>query len=86
MRVAMLTTIDNPFDPFDQWDDWYRFDFEKGYRTCEYLAQIANCSADLSDELNQEETERAIDEIIRFNPLLNYTKVVRDVKEQTIPG
>ena len=42
--ASMLTTIDNPFDPFTQFDDWLRFDEEKGYHTCQFLAKIARPS------------------------------------------
>ena len=65
----MLTTFDNPFDPFEQFTSWFLFDIEKGYYTCQYLARIANLSADMSQKEVDEEIERAIDEIIQYNPL-----------------
>lgn len=42
MREFWVTTEDNPFDPFTQFDDWDRFDQDKGYFTCNYIARIAN--------------------------------------------
>ena len=81
MTQFMLTTIDNPFNPFEQFDEWFRFDKDYNYNCCEYLARIANLSDDLSEEEENLEIERAIDEIIRVNPLNIYKKVSRTVKE-----
>lgn len=76
---CMLTTFDNPFDPFEQFTSWYLFDVEKGYNTCSYLARIAHFSDDMTEKEEDEENERAIDEIIRLNPLNIYKKVVKDM-------
>ena len=81
MRQAMLTTFDNPFDPFDQFDSWINFDMEKGYNSCAYLARIAFTSDSLSDAENEQEIERAIDEIIRYDFMNIYKKVVRDSED-----
>lgn len=70
-----LTTFDNPFDPFEQFTSWFLFDVEKGYNTCSYLARIANLSDDLSENELDEEVERAIDEIIKYDFLNIYKKV-----------
>ena len=75
----MLTTIDNPFDPFEQFTSWLLFDKEKGYNTCEYLARIAKVSDQLSDKENDDEIERAIDEIIKYDVLNIYKKVKKEV-------
>lgn len=72
-----LTTFDNPFDPFEQFTSWFLFDVEKGYNTCSYLARIADLSDDLTDEEVNEETERAIDEIIKYDFMNIYKKVRR---------
>ena len=76
MAKCALTTIDNPYDPFEQFDAWYMYDMEKGYSTCSYLDWIARTSNQLSDEENEKEIERAIDEIIRFDFQNIYKKVV----------
>lgn len=75
----MLTTFDNPFDPFEDFHSWFYFDVSKGYYTCSYLARIANTTDDMSQKEVNEEIERAIDEIILYNPLNIYKKVQRQV-------
>ena len=72
---CMLTTVDNPFDPFEQFTPWFLFDVEKGYNSCAYLARIAKTSEQLSDEENDLEVERAIDEIIQYDFMNLYKKV-----------
>ena len=74
-----LTTIDNPFDPFTQFDLWNRFDMDKGYNSCSYLARIAHISDQLSEEENNREIGRAIDEIIKYD----FRNIYRKVKTQT---
>lgn len=74
-QQCMLTTIDNPFDPFEQFRSWFLFDVEKGYNTCAYLGRIARTSEQMSDEENDIEVERAIDEIIKYDFLNIYKKV-----------
>ena len=73
----MLTTFDNPYDPFEDFTSWLLFDNEKGYNTCNYLARIAKTSDELSDQENNKEIERAIDEIIYYDPFNMYKKVKR---------
>lgn len=70
-----LTTIDNPFDPFEQFDSWFLFDVEKGYNSCAYLARIARTSEQFTDEENNQEIERAIDEIIKYDFMHVYKKL-----------
>ena len=74
----MLTTIDNPFDPFEQFTSWFLFDVEKGYYSCSRLARIANLSDELSEKEVDEEIERAIDEIIKYDFTNIYKKVKRE--------
>lgn len=75
-----LTTFDNPFSPFEQFDQWFLYDISKGYNSCGYLARIARTSDQLSDEENQAEIERAIDEIISLDFMNLYTKVKAEIK------
>lgn len=74
---SALTTFDNPYDPFEQFSDWFLFDVEKGYNTCAYLARIAHTSDQFSDEENEREVERAINEIICYDFMNIYKKVSR---------
>lgn len=78
MKSVYITTIDNPFNPAKDFDNWYRYDCDRGYNSCGKLARIANTSDQLTEKENQEELERAIDEIIRIDPLKLYTKVYSD--------
>lgn len=72
-----ITTFDNPFNPFTQFNDWFLYDIEKGYGTTEMLARFALTSDQLSDEENDAEIERAIDEIIKYDSIGIYKKVHR---------
>lgn len=71
----MLTTVDNPYNPFDNFKSWFLFDVQKGYNSCSYLARIAKTSEIMSEQENNEEIERAIDEIIEKDFLNLYIKV-----------
>lgn len=70
-----LTTIDNPYNPFEQFIPWFLFDVEKGYNSSSYLGRIARTSDSLSEEENDREVERAIDEIIKYDARNIYVKV-----------
>lgn len=74
-----ITTNDNPYDPFEQFTQWMMFDEQKGYHTCAYLGRIARTSDQFTDEENNHEIERAIDEIIRYDFMNIYKKVKRSV-------
>lgn len=75
-----LSTIDNPYNPFTQFGEWFVFDVTNGYNSCGYLARIAHTSDALSEEENEEEVERAIDEIVAIDPFGIYRKV--DINSQ----
>lgn len=78
-RRCTLTTVDNPFNPFEQFTSWFLFDEEKGYHSSAYLGRIARTSDQLSDEENNQEIERAIDEIIKYDFTNIYRKVIQQV-------
>ena len=78
---VMLSTSDNPFNPFDDFENWLAFDREKDYKSCELLARNANISDEMSQFEIDDEVERAIDEIIKYDPLDIYVKVTRQRKE-----
>lgn len=75
MKVA-ITTIDNPYNPFNDFTSWFMFDIQKGYNTCGYLARISRTSDELTDEENDTEVEKAIDEIVK-NDIFNIYKKVK---------
>ena len=77
----MLTTIDNPFDPFEQFTSWLLFDKEKGYNSSERLMRIANISDDMTQKEVDEEIERAIDEIIKYDFMNIYVKAKKELKQ-----
>lgn len=72
---VFVTTSDNPYDYFTQFEDWFAFDEQKGYCTCEFVARLANTSDVLTDEENDEEIEKVVDEICKYNILGLYKKV-----------
>ena len=77
----MLTTIDNPFDPFEQFTSWLLFDKENNYNSSERLMRIANISDDMTQKEVDEEIERAIDEIIKYDFMNIYVKVKKELKQ-----
>lgn len=78
MGRVRLTTVDNPYDSFEQFTSWFLFDEEKGYHSVSYLGRIARTSDELSDEENNREEERAIDEIIKYD----FRNIYRKVREK----
>ena len=78
MAKCMLTTVDNPYDPFDEFDSWYMYDMDKGHCSCSLLDRIARTSDQLSEEENDAEIERAIDEIIKYDFMNKYKKVKQE--------
>ena len=52
------------------------------YHSCAFLARIARTSDQLSDKENQEEIERAINDIIKYDPLGIYKKVKKIVQSE----
>lgn len=80
---CMLTTVDNPYDPFEQFTSWFLFDTEKGYNSCGKLMRIVKFSDGLTEKEEDVEIERAIDEIIKYDPLDIYKKVTKKLTLQT---
>jgi hypothetical protein len=73
-QTCYLTTFDNPYDPSEEFDKWLDFDIDHGYYTSAYLARIARLSPAMSEIEKERETERAIDEIIKYDFMNMYTK------------
>lgn len=81
MTAVAITTVDNPYNPFDDFTHWFTFDEVSGYHTCSYLARIANVTDQMTEQEEAEETERAIDEIIKHDFMNIYKKIKIDVND-----
>ena len=77
-RQVTVTTVDNPFNPFDDFNSWFMFDIEKGYYTSNKLGRLTHLRDDMSEQEENEEVERAVDELIKIDPLDLYIKVTRE--------
>ena len=75
MSKCALPTFDNHYNPITEFDKWFQYDEDHDYHSSGYLARIARTSNQMSDEENDMEIERAIDEIIDIDPFGIYTKV-----------
>ena len=74
----MLTTLDNPFDPFNDFKSWYMFDCEKGHNTSARLARLANINSEMSQKEVDEEMDRVMDLIIKYDLEDKYIKVLEE--------
>lgn len=75
MAKCLLTTKDNPFNPSKDFDSWFNYD-QLFDQCCSLLDRVARTSDQLSEEENDREIERAIDEIIKYDLSNVYVKVV----------
>lgn len=82
-RKCMLSTVDNPYNPFDDFDSWMTYDNDLGYCSNAFLARIGKFSDQLTDLENNEEQERAIDEILNNDIFGVYIKIVRYIEDET---
>lgn len=80
-KEIALSTIDNPWSPFTEYDQWLQFDLTHGYNSDAYLARVADMESCRTEEDADAEYERAIDEIVKYNPLGVYIKVSKVNKE-----
>ena len=81
MKICGLTTKDNPWDYFKQHDEWEAHENRTGMRATSALGRMAFTSGDLSNEENAREIERAIDDIIFYDPLGIFVKVSKEVPD-----
>lgn len=63
----MLTTFDNPFNPFVDFSSWYMFDCEQGHNTSSRLARIVNIDSEMTQKEIDEERERAMNIIVKYD-------------------
>lgn len=78
IREVTATTIDNPFNPFEDFNSWFAFDTEKGYYTSSKLGRLTHLTDEMTQKEENEEVERAVDELISIDPLDLYIKVVKE--------
>ena len=71
----MLTTLDNPFDPFEDFTAWFMFDCEKGHNTSSRLARIANIDPEMTQKEVDEEMDRAMNLIVKYDLEEKYIKI-----------
>lgn len=64
---VMLTTIDNPFNPFNELEAWRLKDIELKHFTCERLARIARLSPEMTQKEIDDEIDRAMNEIVKYD-------------------
>lgn len=63
----MLTTFDNPYNPFVDFTSWYMFDCEQEHFTCSRLARIAEINNEMTEKEVNEEKERAMKLITKYD-------------------
>ena len=80
---CMLSTIDNPFNPFEQFVSWFLYDEEKGHKSCSLLDRFAKTNDQMSEKEVNDEIERAIDEIIKYDFENKRIKVRKNNQNQT---
>ena len=68
MEDLMLTTFDNSFNPFNDFVSWWKEDHRLGHNTCELLSEKSSTSDVFSDEVNDKEILRAMNEIVKGQP------------------
>jgi hypothetical protein len=78
-----LSTFDNPFDPYEDFLSWFMFDIEKGYDCCGYLARIVELSDEMTQKEIDEELEKAIDEILKYDFMGIFIKVRKESTPRT---
>ena len=82
--MAMLTTVDNPFDPFDQYEEWLAFDVRRGYNSTGLLARIAVVGDELSVSDQALAIEQAIDEIVHENVTGMHREVTKEFPDSVL--
>ncbi len=81
MREVAISTFDNPYDPFDNFDEWFRYDNDKGYGSCQILANLTEVFEGMTPKEFNEEMERGIDSLLIADPANLYIKVVKEMPD-----
>ena len=83
-KQFMLTTLDNPFNPFVDFSSWYMFDCEKDHNTSSRLARIANIDSEMTQKEREEEMDRAMNLIVKYDFEDIYVKGTEEQIEKLI--
>lgn len=79
MIISALTTKDNPYSYFNEQDEWEAYENYTGNRATKMVGRFAHTSDNLSVEENQAEIDRAIDEIIKYDPQKIFLKETKEI-------
>lgn len=77
-RVCMITTNDNPFNPFDDFNSWLMFDMHQGYDSWGRVMRLADIKPDMTQEEENIEVERAIDELVKIDITDTFRKIIKN--------
>jgi hypothetical protein len=73
----MLSTKDNPYNPWTEWDQWFAWDTQEDYHSLSLLGRVVRTSDELSQQLQDQAVEDAIDEIVTENVSGVHIKVAK---------
>ena len=78
-REVVLTSFDNPYDPFDEFSQWLSWDTQARHGSLEILDRLSVASSTLSDAIQNDDVEDAIDYMVANDIFpTKYIKVVRE--------
>jgi len=80
LLFSALTTKDNPYSYFNERDEWEAYENYTGNRATRMIGRFAYTSDQLSIIENEKEINRAIDEIIKYDPLNVFIKETKEMK------
>lgn len=75
----MLSTKDNPFNPWTEWDEWFQWDTQEMYNSLALLDRVVRSSDELSDQLQEQAYDDAVDTIVTENVSGVHIKVAKPV-------
>ena len=77
-KQSRLTTFDNPYNPFVDFAEWYMFDCANEHNTCSRLARIMNTDNEMTEKEVNDERERAIDLMLKYDFVGEYFKGTKE--------
>jgi hypothetical protein len=73
----MLSTSDNPFNPWTEWDQWFQWDTQEMYNSLALLDRVVRSSDELSEQLQEQAYDDAVDTIVTENVSGVHIKVAK---------